>query len=93
MDKLWYDNVEPLLEALNRLGIAPVSWAGNHDAGNHDFAPFFKEGTRELVDELTGIEPDQIFFACGYMQATANLTGRSWVDQIRDDIVRWANGA
>jgi len=81
MDDLWYDNVEPLLEALKWLEIDPIEWAGDHD-----FEPFFKDGTRELVHGLTGIEPDQIFFACGYMQATGNLTNRTWAEQIAEYI-------
>lgn len=81
MDDCWMENVEPLLEALERLGIDPVVWAADHD-----FAPFFTEGTREMVDQLTGIEPDLIFFACGYLQATGNLTGLSWEEQIRQQL-------
>lgn len=81
MDDNWADNVDPLLQALERLGIDPVEWAADHD-----FAPFFKEGTREVVDELAGIEPDQVFFACGYMQATANLTYQTWAGQIADHL-------
>lgn len=83
MDDIWYDNVEPLLEALKQLGIDPIEWAGDHD-----FGPFFRDGTRELVDELTGLEPDQIHFACGYLQATANLTNKTWVQQIEDYVDR-----
>lgn len=29
-------------------------------------------------DEMT----DEIMFACGYLQATSNLTGESWADQL-----------
>jgi len=73
----WWENVYPLLDALEILGIDPVEWVVECDFGH-----FIKDGTRELVDELTGVEPDQIFFACGYMQATGNLTGRTWAEQI-----------
>lgn len=81
-DECWVENVGPLITALQILGIDPVDWACDHD-----FEVFYEKDahgaiTRHLRAGLDSLEPDTLHFACGYLQATGNLTGQTWAEQI-----------
>lgn len=80
MDDCWHDNVGPLLEALKELNVDPVAWAAEPD-----FQVFHRDLSQFPIHEDRG-RMSLIDFACGYLQATGNLTGRSWQEQIREGL-------
>lgn len=98
IDDCWMDNVGPLISALEKLGVDPVEWACDPDhavfcipAGKvHD--PILKNACNYLSDLRPLLREmgsyDQVMcninFACGYLQATGNLTGQTWAEQIAD---------
>ena len=89
MNDNWMDNVGPLLTALENLDIDPVEWAKDPD-----MEVFWGESDSDVQGQrripvrmwLPKQEPDLIHFACGYLQATGNLTGLSWAEQIQQQL-------
>lgn len=93
MDDCWMENVGPLISALEELGIDPVEWAEEPDHSVFTYVP--DDGTAQLGPTLRPeIKPmgmyDQVLcdinFACGYLQATGNLTGRTWAEQMAEGL-------
>jgi len=76
-DSSWADNVLPLISLLTRVGLDPIAWA---------IEPDFDELEERL--EALGIASLQntqaIHFACGYLQATGNLTHIAWSGQVSE---------
>jgi len=82
MDDSWAENVGPLLNALEDVGIDPVEWARDPDMG-----VFYQDGCKACGwhPSLKGkMDKDSIEFAMGYLQATGNLTNVTWAEQIED---------
>lgn len=79
-DDSWADNVGPLITALEALGLDPVDWAKEPDT-----RPFRDgEGLKSTLATL-----EDVHFGMGYLQATGNLTGRTWVEQLEDHRKQW----
>ena len=72
----WADNVGPLIELLEQFEINVLDWAAYPDVGE-------VEARLDNSDMQVDILRSAVHFACGYMQATGNLTGMSWEDQIK----------
>lgn len=79
------ENVGPLISALEELGIDPVEWARDPDmevfwgeADRDDLMQKFFPEKKWLPEQ----QPDDINFACGYLQATSNLTNMAWAEQV-----------
>jgi hypothetical protein len=82
-DDCWVENVGPLITALEELGIDPVAWAKDPD-----FSVFNRERDERGLEGGEGYM-SEIDFAAGYLQATGNLTGRTWAEQMEDYRKDW----
>ena len=77
IDECWWDNVGPLLTALEKCEIDPVEWAMEPDSSE------LEDALEERGFASLGLT-EQIHFAMGYLQATGNLTDITWAEQIAD---------
>ena len=89
MSEEWWANVGPLIEALEELGISPVEWASAEDPCDMAvFEPLINPDPETFVAHPKLLEDHirrmgRLDFACGYLQATGNLTGKTWAEQFQ----------
>jgi len=89
MDDCWMENVGPLIQALKDMGIDPVEWAKEPDVSVFWFYSDPNNFLQTLLEEKIWIPEatqDDIHFALGYLQATGNLTNKSWAEQMAEGL-------